>query len=88
MQPRNYATTQPTIWALTDGRPGNDNQVIAVAQKLGEYENRRIEFAPCASLPNFFLGTSDLGIFTELDPPCPDIVIAAGRKISRVARII
>ena len=81
-------TTNPTIWALTDGRPGNDNQVIAVAAALGEYENRRIEFAPSASLPNLLLGTTDLGILSDLNPPCPDIVIGAGRKLARVARII
>ncbi len=88
MQPSNHATMQPLIWALTDGRPGNDNQVIAVAAALGEYENHQIEFSPSAGLPNFLLGTSDLGIITKLDAPWPNIVIAAGRKLSRVARII
>lgn len=80
------------IWALTDGRPGNDNQVIAVAAALGQdyngYENKRIEFSSSASLPNFLLGTSDLGIITKLDAPYPDIVIGAGRKLARVARVI
>ena len=76
------------VWALTDGRPGNDNQTIAVASALGDYENKRIEFAPSASLHNMLLGTSDLGIITKLDAPWPKITIGAGRKLARVARII
>lgn len=79
---------QKLVWALTDGRPGNDNQVIAVAEKLGNYEIKHISFNKLAELPNCLLGTSTLGINTRLSPPYPDIVISAGRKLSRVARII
>ena len=80
--------TFKNIWALTDGRPGNDNQTIAVAKKLGDYTNKRIEFSNLAELPNFLLGTTKLGIKTEITEPYPDLVIATGRKLSRVARIL
>lgn len=76
------------IWALTDGRPGNDNQTIAVAGELGKYTVKRITFNKWATLPNLLLGTSSIGIDTKLDEPYPDVIIATGRKLSRVARII
>ena len=79
---------EPLIWALTDGRPGSDNQTIAVAEKLGNYQNHRIEFGPAADLPNFLLSTSDLGILTKLEKPWPDLIIAAGRRLARVSRMI
>lgn len=73
------------ILALLDGRPGNDNQTIAIAEKLGAYETTKIEFGFLAQLPNFLLGTSKVGIKTKIDSLQPDLVIASGRKLARVA---
>ncbi len=77
-----------TIWALTDGRPGNDNQTLAVAEKLGAFEVKRIEFSFLAKLHNFLLGRTFIGVKNKPQPPYPDIVISAGRKLSRIARTI
>jgi len=72
------------ILALLDGRPGNDNQTIAIAEKLGEYETLKVEFGFWAKLPNFLLGRSLIGVKTPISQ-APDIVISTGRKLARVA---
>lgn len=76
------------ILALLDGRPGNDNQTLAIAEKLGEFESVKIEFSKAARLPNCILGTSNKGIKTDISKYNPEIVIASGRKLARVSRII
>ena len=72
------------ILALLDGRPGNDNQTIAIAEQLGEYESLKIEFSSIAKLPNLLLGSSLRGVKTKITAK-PDLVIATGRKLGRVA---
>lgn len=72
------------ILALLDGRPGNDNQTIAIAEKLGEYESLTVEFGFWAKLPNFLLGKSQRGVKTKIEAQ-PDVIIAAGRKLARVS---
>jgi mitochondrial fission protein ELM1 len=84
---------QPIIWALTDDRIGNVNQVLGVAESLGiPFERKEIRYNKHASLPNIIRGKTLLGIdlqnSTPLTPPWPDIVIAAGRKSAPVSRYI
>ncbi|PIR32693.1 MAG: hypothetical protein COV36_03855 [Alphaproteobacteria bacterium CG11_big_fil_rev_8_21_14_0_20_44_7] len=81
------------ILALTDGRPGNDNQTLAVAEKLStrpkaDLEIKRIEFNPLAILPDFLIGNSAIGIKTDISELSADLVIATGRKLARVSRLI
>jgi mitochondrial fission protein ELM1 len=81
----------PKVWVLTDDRPGTANQVLGVAEALGwPFEVRRITYGPLARIPNVLLGARLAGL-TEMacrafQPPWPDLVIAAGRRIAPAVR--
>lgn len=84
-------TWPPLIWALTDDRPGNTNQVLGVAEGLGwPFQVKRLRFGPPAGLPNALLAASLLGVSRdarrELQPPWPAVAIAAGRRGAPVLR--
>ncbi len=87
--------TPPVVWTLTDGQPGNDTQVAALASALGwPTEARRPALGLQAELP--FMGqgahlralapggADDAG----LAPPWPDLLIVSGRRVASVARWI
>ena len=83
----------PTIWALTEDRPGNNSQSIGLATALGwPYEVKEVRFSVLARLPNRLLGASRIGIDSarsaSMAPPWPDLVIATGRRLAPVARWI
>jgi mitochondrial fission protein ELM1 len=83
--------TPPRTWVLADDRPGNVNQVLAVAEALGwPFRVKTIGYGPLARLPNGLLGASLLGLTPAaragLTPPWPELVIAAGRRSLPVAR--
>jgi mitochondrial fission protein ELM1 len=83
--------TFPSIWVLTDGRPGHDHQALGVAEALGwPFAVRRIDYGPLARLPNLLLGRSTRGLTprarSALAPPWPDLVIGAGRRTAPPAR--
>jgi uncharacterized protein len=76
---------------LLDQRPGNRNQVLAVAEALGwPFATKEIGYGPLARLPNWLLGRSLLGLTpaarASLVPPWPALVITAGRRSLSVAR--
>ena len=76
---------------LLDDRPGNCNQVLAVAEVLGwPFATKEIGYGPLARLPNWLLGRSLLGLTPAaravLVPPWPALVIAAGRRSLPVVR--
>jgi len=76
---------------LADDRPGNVNQVLAVAEALGwPFRVKTIGYGPLAQLPNGLLGASLLGLTpaarAALVPPWPRLVIAAGRRTLPVMR--
>ncbi len=88
---------KPTVWVLTDDRPGNNSQSIGLAEALGwPYEKKPIQFYRfarfLARLPNGLLGISRVGIragrHSPLLPPWPDLVIATGRRLAPLARWI
>ena len=88
---------KPTVWVLTDDRPGNNSQSIGLAEALGwPYEMKPIQFYRfarfLARLPNGLLGISRVGIragrHSPLLPPWPDLVIATGRRLAPLARWI
>ncbi|NKB45950.1 MAG: nucleoside-diphosphate sugar epimerase [Alphaproteobacteria bacterium] len=85
--------TSATVWALTDDRPGNNAQVLGVAQAFGgPIEEKAIRYSALARLPNLLRGASLIGVDDEtrahLSAPWPDVVIAAGRRVAPVARWI
>lgn len=80
----------PSIWVLTDDRPGNSTQSIGLADALGwPYQLKRLHPGPLARVHNRLLGASRAGIdaarSSPLEPPWPELVIAAGRRTAPVA---
>lgn len=83
----------PSVWVLADDRPGNVTQCRGVADALGwGYEVKEIGYTAAAALPNFVLMKSFAGLTADsranLNPPWPDVIIAAGRRTAPVARHI
>lgn len=85
--------TTPSIWLLVDDRAGNQSQCLGVGEALGlRYEIRDLEYTAAAALPNFVMGKTFGGLTSgsrvNLVEPWPDVIIAAGRRCSPVARHI
>jgi len=83
----------PTVWVLTDDRGGNTTQSVGLAEALGwPYEKKALHPGPLSILHNRLLGASRAGIARSrsaaLEPPWPDLVIAAGRRTAPVAQWI
>jgi mitochondrial fission protein ELM1 len=81
----------PVTWVLADDRPGNANQALGVAEALGwPFTVKALRYAHLARLPNLILGASCAGSSpaarAQLQPPWPDLVIAAGRRTAPIAR--
>lgn len=75
------------IWALLDGRAGNDTQTLGLAQALGTpYTKKRINYTNAVLLPNRLRGTSLIGFDEKhsdpLQAPFPDMVIGTGRRLA------
>ncbi len=84
---------EPTLWVLTDDRPGNASQALGVAEALGwPFVQKEIGYTALGGLPNLLRGARLLGVDgasrERLTPPWPDVVIAAGRRTAPVARWI
>lgn len=82
-----------TVWGLVDDRTGHRGQVLGVIAKLGEpYMLRRMEYNPLSHLPTALLGATlwslDAPSRERLEPPYPDLVIAAGRRMVPVLRAL
>jgi mitochondrial fission protein ELM1 len=80
----------PRVWVLTDDRGGNSTQSLGLAEALGwPYERKSLRPGPLSRLHNRLLGASRAGISRRgsdpLEPPWPDLVIAAGRRTAPVA---
>jgi len=87
------SNSTPSIWLLLDDRAGNRSQCLGVAEALGlPYETKELSYSWMGKLPNSLLGAGFLGITRDcietLNPPWPDLVIAAGRRTASVARRI
>ena len=83
--------TSAIVWALTDDRPGNNVQVLGVAQALGwQVEEKPIRYTAFARLPNIIRRATLAGVTDAsrgvLSGPWPDVLIAAGRRAAPVAR--
>ncbi|HJN24933.1 MAG TPA: mitochondrial fission ELM1 family protein [Rhodospirillales bacterium] len=87
------AFNPPSIWLLVDNQAGNQSQCLGVGEALSlKFEIRDLDYTPAAALPNFVMGKTFGGLSADsrinLVPPWPDVVIAAGRRCSPVARHI
>ncbi len=85
--------TPPRVWVLRDDRPGNATQALGLAEALAwPYEVKHLRCRIASGLHNRWLGASVLGIDRDasspLEPPWPDLVIAAGRRTAPVAQWI
>jgi len=81
------------VWVLADDRAGNVSQALGVAEALSlPFAVKTIRYNRWAKLPNLLRGAGLTGIVAEsraaLEPPWPQLVIAAGRRTAPVARWI
>ena len=83
----------PRTWLLLGKKPGDNGQVLALAEALGwPHEIKSIVHRPWELIGNRLLGVTLLGIdrarSSPLAPPWPELVISAGRRNEPVARWI
>ncbi|MFC3695131.1 mitochondrial fission ELM1 family protein [Chenggangzhangella methanolivorans] len=83
----------PTVWLLTDDRPGNRSQAIGAARALGRpFEEKRLAFNEKAKRATPRLGatleTLDDVSQASIAPPWPDLVMGAGRRVAPIARYV
>lgn len=81
----------PRTWLLLGPKPGDNGQVLALADALGwPCEIKRFAYRPWELLTNRLLGRTLAGIdrarSSPLAPPWPELVITAGRRNEPVAR--
>ncbi len=81
----------PSVWVLSDGKPGHTTQSIGLAEELGwPFETKPLSLGRAAELPNPLLGASVIGVQRQsralLMPPWPDLLLACGRRLAPVAR--
>jgi uncharacterized protein len=86
-------TRAPRTWLLLGQKPGDNGQVLALAEALGwPFEVKRMVHRPTELMTNRLLGATLLGIerrrSSPLGPPWPELVVAAGRRNEPVARWI
>jgi len=86
-------TSAPSIWALIGARPGDNNQVLALAEALGlPYEVKPLRYNRWRHLGPQRLGatlrsvTSDCRAAVGGDPP--DLIIAAGHRSVPVVQFL
>ena len=85
---------QPVVWVLTSHKPGTTTQALGLANTLGwAYTTKALHFRAPSLLDEYLLGQHrptlmglDRVRSDILDPPWPDLVIAAGWQSAQVAR--
>lgn len=94
MRENSSDTPTPTrVWLLLGHKSGDNNQVLALAERLAwGFEEKRIAYQRWELLANRLLGVTlagvDLARSSVLEPPWPDLVISSGRRNEPVARWI
>jgi uncharacterized protein len=86
----------PTVWVLTDDRPGNTTQSLGLARALGwSYQVKELQFIRIKPRVKFFWNAFaatakwvDPVCSSLLTPPWPDVVVAAGWRPAQVSRWI
>ncbi len=85
----------PVVWTLSDGGPGNTTQVRALVDALG-WSARALE-PPLGTFSRLAFASRGAHLRgldprgrdrAPLDPPWPDLLIVAGRRVAPVARWI
>lgn len=86
-------SSPPRVWTLTDGEPGNETQVSALSSALGwPSVSIRLERRERIRLPFSGLGShlrslrGDDQAMAKMQPPWPDLLVVAGRRVAPVAR--
>ncbi|HET7313160.1 mitochondrial fission ELM1 family protein [Salinisphaera sp.] len=82
----------PRVWVLLGAGAGGNAQMIALAEALGwPYQTRQLSWNAFNHLPNPVIGARAFTLDREADalqPPWPDLVIAASRRSAPIARWI
>lgn len=83
----------PRTWLLLGRKPGDNGQVLALAEALGwSFNVKHLVYRRWELVTNRLLGPTLLGVDREhsspLHPPWPELVISAGRRSEPVARWI
>ena len=80
------------VWILADDRMGNVNQLLGIAEALGEgYKRVEVRYNAFIRLPNWMRGSSLVGVSTATrkalcsETEWPDVVLSAGRRSFPVA---
>jgi mitochondrial fission protein ELM1 len=86
-------TVPPRVWLLLGHKPGDNGQVLALAEALGwPFETKHMAYRSWELVTNQLLGVTLLGIdrgrSSPLEPPWPELVISAGRRNEPAARWI
>ncbi len=85
--------SQPTTWVLLDDQPGNTTQSLGLAHALKwPLTIKNLDFRKMNRIHSFFSPDSpnllNPATSDSLTPDWPDVVIAAGKKPSRIAKWI
>ena len=80
----------PCVWVLMSHRTGDNTQLRALAEALGlPFEVKQLAYRPAEWLPRILLGATLIGVdrakSSAIEPPFPDLIIAAGRRTEAVA---
>lgn len=91
--PAGSAAAAPRVWVLLGEGAGGNAQMLTLADTLGwPYAAKQMRYNILNHLPNALLGAScatlDRRRSEPLEPPWPDLVIAASRRAAPVARWI
>lgn len=83
----------PKVWVLLGKGKGGNVQMLNLAEALGwPFETRQLYHNGLNRLPNLLLGASCITVDADrsepLEPPWPDLVIAASRRSAPVAKWI
>ena len=81
---------RPLIWTLTDNRPGNNSQVLGVAQYINyPYKKIKVTYNNFFFLRSIFGNGSSIGFTKDTislaEEPWPDLIISAGRRAAHFA---
>jgi mitochondrial fission protein ELM1 len=82
---------RPIIWLLLGDKTGDNNQLLALADRLEmPVVAKKLSYNLARAIPPRFLGTARVSLTAEarqqLVPPWPDLVIAIGRRSVATAR--
>lgn len=82
--------TLPTVWVLSDEKPGHTTQSRGLANSLGwPYAEKNLQFNWRGELPNSMVKDSITSLKASsasiAGPPWPDLLIATGRRTAPIA---